>query len=377
MATFPITVTSNADFCITVTEGITCQDDQGRKVKKVVKNALFRVEKSKLSTEYFRRMFKGPWRESGSDSIVLDDDDISAMEILFRCLHGTLDHLIISTLSVAIIWHLILVTDKYGVSLQTEALEDWFAMWLKVALKQSNSGKLSELQKQLLFPCYQFDAAKGFQEATKYLVYNTGGHIEEINPTKHRELHLEQRVMQQMNAARCGLRSVLYKALNKPGVEIIRCGRCDCKERTFFDYFGELERIGVWPLEEATIGTNMNHIIRQLAKFDSSRIRAPIECCEHRIGHASYLCPHGCRCNKNWKLIISEAAESVKNHFHGLCLDCMSITWTLQVGKDPDHQYWEHHRTKEYDINCRVRHGRATWYHSFMGRKAKRTLAGY
>lgn len=37
----------------------------------------------------------------------------------------------------------------------------------------------------------------------------------------------------------------------------------------------------------------------------------------------------------------------VEGYFHGLCLDCMSVTNALQEGRSPEHEYWLSDRLKE------------------------------
>jgi len=41
------------------------------------------------------------------------------------------------------------------------------------------------------------------------------------------------------------------------------------------------------------------------------------------------------------------------------------------VRDEEDDIYWTHDWTKKWDNGCRVRHDRATWYHSFMGKRSE------
>lgn len=59
-----------------------------------------------------------------------------------------------------------------------------------------------------------------------------------------------------------------------------------------------------------------------------------------------------------------QVKNEVQNNFHGLCLDCMDAT-RGDVHKD----YWEHDMREKWDASCRIKHGQATWYFSFMGRR--------
>ena len=73
--------------------------------------------------------------------------------------------------------------------LKTVFLNSWFVKWYSA--KGYHKAILDVLeQRQLLFPCYRFDHAEGFARATCFLAYHVRGHIQEVNPTDHDELHL-------------------------------------------------------------------------------------------------------------------------------------------------------------------------------------------
>ena len=62
--------------------------------------------------------------------------------------------------------------------------------------------------------------------------------------------------------------------------------------------------------------------------------------------------------------MVTEACGNVRKYFDGLCLDCMDYTQAKFADEDDD--YWNHlvHGV-QWDMNCRVKHGQATWYFSF------------
>jgi hypothetical protein len=49
--------------------------------------------------------------------------------------------------------------------------------------------------RQLLFPCHEFDHARGFAFLSRKLTYGMADHITEHNPTVHNHLHLEGNVI--------------------------------------------------------------------------------------------------------------------------------------------------------------------------------------
>lgn len=184
-----------------------------------------------------------------------------------------------------------------------------------------------------------------------------------------------------MNAARGRLRNVLHNGLFEHAANMLRYATCECKEKTFFEYFRELESIKVWPLENTMKHRSIDDIISNLRGFNASNVTAHLE----KEGstdadNADNLDTLGrmCMCRKvNWKAIVSSTADTVTVYFHGLCLDCMSVSKALREGRDPDHEYWASGRQKKWDSKCRISHDEPTWYFSFMGRREKRGIIAY
>jgi hypothetical protein len=76
-----------------------------------------------------------------------------------------------------------------------EKLEKWFVQWCTTkGDKNFSRFNIDELQ-QLLFPCQEYDYAKGFAHASRRLAYEFAGHITERNPTRFRHLHLHPRTI--------------------------------------------------------------------------------------------------------------------------------------------------------------------------------------
>ena len=90
-------------------------------------------------------------------------------------------------LSIDDVWNLLAALGQYGI--EATDFKKWFAGQYQRLRKECDDSR------KLLYPCFTFDYVIGFLETTKSVVYDYGGHLEEVNPTKHRHLHLPQRVI--------------------------------------------------------------------------------------------------------------------------------------------------------------------------------------
>ncbi len=132
---------------------------------------------------------------------------------------------------------------------------------------------------------------------------------------------------------------------------------CACRKGTLYDYQNALFVTGIWPLEETFIKTPMDQILSKLSFFKYVRTGA--------------LCG---TCSKDYKTAVRSAKRNTESYFEGLCLDCMNKERPKL--RDDDEDYWNHNKMKDnWDEGCRAQHGQPTWYFSFMGRKAKKTIA--
>ncbi|KAH0152212.1 hypothetical protein KCU67_g9918, partial [Aureobasidium melanogenum] len=217
-------------------------------------------------------------------------------------------------------------------------LDSWFGLWYE---KNGN-----EHDSELLYPCFQFNHADGFLGITKNLVYNHA-HIEEYRHKKYPDLHVPPRVINALNAARGHLRVLLARWLWKP-LDLMMAAECDCKEETVYQYLRALVETRGYPIDQQG-RKSVNDVCESLGKFDLPDTRG--ECF---------------MCSNNWTRIVANAIREVKRHFDGMCLDCMDATQPKFLDEHMD--YWSHAASKEWDKKCRVSHGQATWYSSFMGR---------
>ncbi|KAF7162844.1 hypothetical protein CNMCM5623_007966 [Aspergillus felis] len=340
--------------------------------KGLVRTASLKVQKGILvgHSQYFKTMFDGRWAHGPKeDSVILNEDTVR------------------TNLSVEEVWHAIMAGDKYGFDLRE--LQEWFVAWYKEM--RNASGKktfFEEFAPQLLFPCYAFNYAEGFQELTRFMTYNEPRHIMEFNPTHHLQMHLRPRIIhqdrsrpadqsilaEQLNAAKGRLRTILHLALFKRVNEIIDRATCACKEQTFFDFLKELRRIDVSPLDLSSTKASVAEMLDRLRQYDGKNTRSHGPSSNDTSLNQSRQRP----CSVCWldgDTIVQQAIGRVSSYFDGLCLDCTDRTKDLRIEGNKDQDYWFHNEWKEsYDRRCRISHGEPTWYFSFMGRKEKRGL---
>ncbi|KAI9933730.1 hypothetical protein ASPWEDRAFT_179674 [Aspergillus wentii DTO 134E9] len=339
------------------------------------KSALIQVSRAKLiqNSEYFRRMLSSRW--SGSDNTIsLEEDTIKSMEVWFRLFHGNLSAMPCGSVSVPEMWHIIMAADKY--EFDRTRLESWFDDWFFTQQNKAMT-KLS-LNQQLLFPCHYFNCAWGFKILTKELVYKYPHHITEINPTSHHQMHLPHRVIQQLNAAKGRLRTILQRGLFSQVSSIVNYAICDCKEKTVFNYLKEIQNINVRPLDETLSRTSVQRNLDRLGQFNESNMRPKkdsnviYKSVEEEWGEKPSA--KDCMdCDRSWGEVVRRARKETAEYFDGLCLDCMNTTKNIRLRGDEDDDYWLHNEGRDrYDDGCRISHGQPTWYFSFMGRREKR-----
>ncbi|CRL17122.1 BTB/POZ fold [Penicillium camemberti] len=320
------------------------------------KTALFHVDRSNLiaSSPYFERMFSSRWEGSGSHNPTLRGDTIKSMEVMLGVIHGVDTKP--ETVSVADVWYTIKACNKY--QLDPKRLMGWFAQWIKW-IDQETPARWENwaFNRQLLFPCYFFDHAEAFQHVSKRLVYNTPGHITEMAPTdspSFEPMHMPPIVMQQLNAARGRLRTILQRSLFEDANVAIDYAHCNCAARNIFFYMRELHRIGVRPLDSEIHKNCVRDILDRLENFDDDTIT-------NSHPASAQICN---ACSRSWKRVVEYTRRQVKSYFDGLCLDCM------QNHPDENSEYWALDTPRYmYDNTCRIRHGEPTWYFSFMGRR--------
>ncbi|KAI4130199.1 MAG: hypothetical protein LQ347_003473 [Umbilicaria vellea] len=327
----------------------------------------FQVSREVLSgkSPVFKLLLMSNFAEAKKDTVTLKGDKVTTMDIWFRILHAVHLENVQST-PLEEMWPMVVACDKYNLDIRD--LNGWFADWYE------KKDRTQQTPRELLYPCWIFDHAKGFAAATKSLAYDCVGHVTESNPTKHKELHLPSRVIrkprcglftsyilsnsihaEQVNAAKGRLRTVLHRELFKPN-ECLLLARCSCKETTLFGYEKALYRIDAWPLERVAQRHSITAILDCLDNF---AFEPPKEACIDF-------------CQQNYKEAVEVTQALTRSYFDGLCLDCMDSSKPKTGNTDLD--YWRHNSLRERQLvrGCRFIHRQPTWYFSFMGGKEER-----
>jgi hypothetical protein len=159
----------------------------------LVKTARLRVSRKDLmdNSDHFKTMLSGDFKEGSHDVIEFHEDTICSAELWFRALHGNLidDSYLIEREE---IYNAIAFSRKYFIHL--EKLNKWFGIyWSRLVKKDLDMDDL----KELIYLAYSeaFDHPKAYAYITLTMAHTGSGHIEEFNPSRHRELHVPSRVI--------------------------------------------------------------------------------------------------------------------------------------------------------------------------------------
>ncbi|KAL9035904.1 MAG: hypothetical protein Q9180_004601 [Flavoplaca navasiana] len=315
----------------------------------------FRVSRQVLkdSSRVFTNMLAGEFKEVHQTRIKIQDWTIAYMKIWLQTLHNVQQDY---NVPIEALWHLAKMADFYVFDFLK--LKDWFAAWyqrqpIDTWYKQYHTAELPN-PRWLLYPCWAFDHPQGFMKATSFCAYAYSHHVSEVNPTKFHDLHLPARVIQQLNAAKGRLRTVLHRNLYGPNDRLLKA-TCTCKEKTLWGYEKALTNCGAWPLERVAQSDSMREI---LSCLDGFSYELPPDACA------------GCTA-LDYEQVVEGAGTKVTSYFGGLCLDCMDRS----MSNDEDADYWQHSYLKEYQYvtGCRVgKHIQSSWYFSYMGRQQRK-----
>ena len=178
------------------------RDGHGNRL--VAQRQQFRVRTEVLtehSTALAARIRPSQSTEEQKEFITLYDDSVASMNVWFCILHQ-------NNLSYDVpleeMWRLVAACDKYRFKLSM--LKPWFATWYQEHgvnqyyanwdISPHNTVPLTP--RSLLYPCLVFDHSQGFMRATRFLCYQSVGHVTEYNPTDHDNLRLENRVIRKL-----------------------------------------------------------------------------------------------------------------------------------------------------------------------------------
>ncbi len=151
--------------------------------------AQFRVERNvliKASQPLLKMLLDPRWKKATQSVVSIGEGRAASTETWLRVIHKTTLNLIVPFEE---IWHLVAAIDYY--ELDVTIFNDWFAAWYS-----AHNPELLNAH-ELIFPTWRFDHAKGFARWTRYLAYETKGHITEKNPTKLYNYHLPPRIIRE------------------------------------------------------------------------------------------------------------------------------------------------------------------------------------
>ncbi|GAB7333945.1 hypothetical protein MBLNU13_g06055t1 [Cladosporium sp. NU13] len=280
--------------------------------------------------------FSKQWASTGKDFFEIKGDDLAALEIWLRLLHGCLGHTKVRT-SISTIWNLLVLAQKYGFDGHNTELKDWFSAWYAENIaKRVSIGE--DTCRELLYP-------------------EDAGSVDPI----HKEHHMKiNRVIGSLNGARGRLRTKLHGRLYDPCWSLLGGATCKIREKVFYQYHKGLQETGAWPLEVQGYRHSINELLGLLRRF---KYQDP-----HLKGEESCEKPLDCMSGPKFSKLVADAIAHVDVQFDGLCLDCMNVSGA----RYNDDDYWRRNEPGVWGDKCRIQHGQSTWYFSFVGRSEDR-----
>jgi hypothetical protein len=140
------------------------------------------------SSDRFRSMLAGCFKEAGQDIVAVENESFTSLEVWFRLFHGSMNDDMYG-IEVEEVWNVIALGHKRF--LHNDRLNKWFIeFWTRRKVTFEND----ELR-ELMYPAHEFDYPQAFAYVTKKLAYESTGHIAEHNPSNHRNLGLPQRII--------------------------------------------------------------------------------------------------------------------------------------------------------------------------------------
>jgi hypothetical protein len=166
----------------------------------------FQVSKKVLcEVDYFKVVISRNFGDTGKDSYEVKEDDPAALKVWLELLHRRMTASSLKV-SIATVWHVLIVARKYDFDVLGEGAQAWFNKWYMDTTrgKEFNTAQCREL----IYPCYTFNHAHAFAAVTKKLAYNITGHIQESRPkgvsAEQEEQRLRSRAMSELGSATLG-----------------------------------------------------------------------------------------------------------------------------------------------------------------------------
>lgn len=142
----------------------------------IYKHATFQVDRGTLlnSSQYFRSRLEQYL--NGRETVVeINCYSITALEIILRKLHNTLDQKPVGDASLVDVWCLIFDCRKFHIC--PKNLTQWFDAWCTHKESQADPGMELSFYREILLPSCALEHATIFARATRALMYQSTEHI--------------------------------------------------------------------------------------------------------------------------------------------------------------------------------------------------------
>ena len=336
--------------------------------------AAYKVSKNLmiLSSVALQRLIAVGVREN---SFVIDVPvgTVKSLELCLRLVHSA--HVGNGTYNLPIkeVWEALKICDEWNFVNIKHRMEVWFDAWLR---RRNLSTLLLDETRQLVYPTYRFNDALNFGLLTKELAYESPKAITELNPTKHGELGLETKILGKfiflnmrdsktdrnkqvaLNEARDSLKSKLMHAFFHPIDEALNINRdCACKSGCVTRWYNALSKTGIWPLVDYDL-KSVKDILQDPGTLNFACTLPDNACddCKATFDHSK----------------VREMGLTANYSFDGLCMDCMVRSGSQS--REVKEIYWVADRSRKWSENCRLPHGRPTWFFSYLGDKNEMTI---
>lgn len=164
----------------------TSDADGNRAVQTVAQFRVMRKVLIEASQPLLKLLLDPRWKEATQSVVSIGPGRAASTEVWLQVIRKAALNL---TLPIKEIWHLVAAIEYFD--LDVTIFNPWFASWYS-----ANNPQLLK-PRELVYPTWRFDHAKGFARWTRYLTYEEKGHIIEANPTKLINYHLHSRIIRE------------------------------------------------------------------------------------------------------------------------------------------------------------------------------------
>jgi hypothetical protein len=115
------------------------------------------------------------------------------------------------------------------------------------------------------------------------------------------------RVIENLNAARGRLKSILHRQLYDCVDVLLESAHCELRKDVLWGYFTALNKTQSWPLERFASRFSIQELLENLEAFD------------YVDPHPHRTCKDFC-CGQDFNIVVRKAIDVTGSHFDGLCL---------------------------------------------------------